>query len=74
MERKMRDDAQNPNRGGAMLLACKLYSRTSSAGRPYLLGRLGGLRLLVLPKRDAEAGDHTHVLMLAEAPQREGEQ
>jgi CRISPR/Cas system-associated protein Cas7 (RAMP superfamily) len=57
-----------------MLPACKLYPRTSSAGRPYLLGRLGGLRVLVMPKREGEAGDHTHRLLLAEAPQREGEQ
>jgi hypothetical protein len=69
----MRDDGHNLNRGGAMLAACKLYARTSGKGTSYLVGRLGGLRVLVMPKRDAEAGDHTHTLMLAEAPQREGE-
>ena len=37
------------------------------------MGRLGGLRVLVLPKRDAEAGDYTHTLLLAEAPQRKGD-
>jgi hypothetical protein len=31
------------------------------------------LRVLVMPKREGEAGEHTHVLMLAEA-QREGDQ
>jgi hypothetical protein len=56
-----------------MLVACKLYPRTSGAGRPYLVGRLGGLRLLVLPKREGEPDDHSHTLFLAEAPQREGE-
>jgi hypothetical protein len=70
----MRDNGQNLNRGGAMLTACKLYSRTSGKGTSYLMVRLGGLRLLVMPKREGEAGEHTHVLMLAEAPQREGEQ
>jgi hypothetical protein len=69
----MRDDGQNPNRSGPMLAACKLYSRTSSAGRPYLLGRLGNLRLLVLPKREGEGGDHSHTLFLAEAPQPEAD-
>jgi hypothetical protein len=49
------------------------FRRTSGKGTPYLVGRLGGLRLLVLPKRQDEAGEHTHVLMLAEA-QREGDQ
>jgi aromatic ring-cleaving dioxygenase len=59
-------------RGSAMLPACRLFAKTSGKGRSYLMGRLGGLRVLVMPKREAEAGDHTHVLMLAEAPQREG--
>lgn len=56
-----------------MLPACKLYARTSGKGTSYLVGRLGGLRVLVMPKREAEAGDHTHTLLLAEAPQREGD-
>jgi hypothetical protein len=70
----MRDDLQTPNRGGAMLAACRLYPRTSSAGRPYLVGRLGGLRILILPRREGEAGDHSHTLLFAEAPQHGGEQ
>jgi hypothetical protein len=37
------------------------------------MGRLGGMRVLVMPKRDADEGDHTHALLLAEAPQREGD-
>jgi hypothetical protein len=71
--REMPTDRQNETRSGPMLAACKLYPRTSGAGRPYLVGRLGGLRLLVLPKREGEGGEHTHMLMLAEAPQQEGE-
>jgi hypothetical protein len=70
----MRDDGQNPNRSGAMLAACKLFPRTSGKGTPYLLGRLGNLRVLIMPKRQDEADEHTHVLMLAEAPQQEGRQ
>jgi hypothetical protein len=70
----MRDDRLTDNRGGPMLAACRLYPRTSGAGRPYLVGRLGGLRVLVMPKREGEAGEHTHVLMLAEAPQHGGDQ
>jgi hypothetical protein len=68
----MRDDQQNDTRSGPMLVACKLYPRTSGAGRPYLVGRLGGLRILILPRREGEAGEHSHVLMLAEAPQHGG--
>lgn len=65
-------DTDTTTRGGAMLPACKLYGRTSAKGAPYLMGRLGGLRVLVMRKRDAEPGDHSHVLLIAEAPQREG--
>jgi hypothetical protein len=70
----MRDDRLTDNRGGPMLVACKLFPRTSGKGTPYLLGRLGGLRILILPRREGEGGEHTHVLMLAEAPQHGGEQ
>jgi hypothetical protein len=69
----MRDDLQTPNRGGVMLAACRLFSRTSGKGTPYLVGRLGALRVLVMPKREGEAGDHSHTLLFAEA-QREGDQ
>jgi hypothetical protein len=69
----MRDDRLTDNRGGPMLVACKLFPRTSGAGRPYLVGRLGGLRILILPRREGEAGAHSHVLMLAEAPQPEAD-
>jgi hypothetical protein len=57
-----------------MLLACRLYARTSGRGTPYLAGRLGCLRLLIMPKREGEAGDHSHTLLFAEASRREGEQ
>jgi hypothetical protein len=69
----MRDDRLTDNRGGPMLVACKLFPRTSGKGTPYLLGRIGALRVLVMPKREGDAGEHTHVLMLAEAPQPEAD-
>ncbi|WP_376091241.1 hypothetical protein ACE7GA_21365 [Roseomonas sp. CCTCC AB2023176] len=58
--------------GGALLPACRLYRKTNAAGAPYLMGRLGGLRVLILPKRDGDEGEHTHNLLVAEAGQRDG--
>jgi hypothetical protein len=55
-----------------MLTAAKLWRRTSAKGTDYLTGRLGGVKVIVMPRRDGEAGDHTHTLLFAEAPQREG--
>jgi hypothetical protein len=72
--REMRQNRENETRGGPMLVACKLFPRTSGRGTDYLVGRLGGLRVLVLPKREGEGGDHSHTLFLAEAPQHGGEQ
>ena len=60
------------NRPSPMLAATRLWQRTSAKGTPYLAGRLGALRVLVMPKPANEPGDHTHNLLLAEAPQREG--
>jgi hypothetical protein len=49
--------------------ACKLWERTSAGGHRYLMGRLGGLRVLVFENRDRQAaGDATHVLLFAQAP------
>jgi hypothetical protein len=56
-----------------MLPAARLWSRTSARGADYLAGRLGGVRVLVMPRREGEDGDHSHVLFFAEAPQRDGE-
>ena len=54
-------------RGGALIPAAKLWRRTSARGGDYLAGRLGRLRVLVMPKRDGDDGDHSHVLMVTEA-------
>jgi hypothetical protein len=54
--------------------ACKLWERTSGkTGRPYLIGRLGGLRVLILENSRREgAGDASHLMMIAEAPAYDG--
>lgn len=62
-----------PRSGGAMLPAAKLWRRVSGRGVEYLAGRLGGVRVLILPKRGGEPGDHTHTLLFAEAPTRGGD-
>lgn len=63
----------NTRRGGALIPAAKLWRRESAKGGAYLAGRLGGLRVLVMPKREGDDGDHSHVLMVAEGQdQREG--
>jgi hypothetical protein len=54
-----------------MLPVAKLWKRTSGKGQTYLAGRLGGVRVLVMPKRDGEDGDHTHVLIFAEASEQQ---
>ena len=36
-----------------MLQAAKLWEKTSAAGNSYLVGRLGGVRVLVMRNRDA---------------------
>jgi hypothetical protein len=54
-----------------MLAAARLWRRTSARGVDYLAGRLGGLKIIVMPRRDSEPGDHSHTLMFAEAPQRQ---
>ncbi len=73
----MRDTPKTPPRGGAMLPAARLWTRTSRKGETYLAGRLGGVRVLVMPRRDGDSdgtsGDHSHVLLFAEAPPRDGE-
>jgi len=68
----MRDNQTNP-RGGAMLPVARLWSNTSGKGTTYLAGRLGGVKVLVMPRREGEEGDHSHTLLFAEAPARDAE-
>jgi len=37
----------------SMLLAAKLWEKISAKGHRYLVGRLGGVRILILANRDA---------------------
>ncbi len=60
----------NRGRGGALLPAAKLWRRTTARGADYLAGRLGGVKVLVMPKREGEDGDHSHVLCFADAGER----
>lgn len=65
-------DQKTQGKGAPLLPACRLYRKTNgTTGAPYLMGRLGGLRVLILPKRDGEEGEHTHNLLIGEAAQRE---
>ncbi len=50
----------------ALLQAARLWERTSAKGTRYMSGRLGGVKVVILPNRDfAEddaANSHTHIL------------
>ena len=49
-----------------LLQAARLWERTSGKGTRYMSGRLGGVKVVILPNRDFIEGDqangHTHVL------------
>ncbi|WP_156878479.1 hypothetical protein [Roseomonas gilardii] len=53
------------------IVACNLYpKRRERDGAGYLAGRLGGMRVMIMPKLDGDEGEHSHVLMLAEIAER----
>ena len=57
--------------GGKLIKAAGLWAKTSAAGREYLTGRLGGLRVLIMPNRDKTTdADPTHVMLIGEAGER----
>ena len=49
-----------------LLQAARLWEKTSGRGTRYMQGRLGGVKLVILPNRDYVEGDpangHTHNL------------
>lgn len=48
--------------------ACRLWERTGQDGRPFLSGRWGGVRVLVVRNPDrADDDDASHLLVLGEA-------
>lgn len=56
-----------------MLKAAGLWRKTSAKGNEYFVGRLGGVKVLVLENRDKQSeGDPTHNLFFAEAPAKDG--
>jgi hypothetical protein len=63
---------ENRDRNGPMLPAARLWQRTSAKGTAYLTGRLGGVKVVILPRRDDEQGDHTHVMLFAAPAPRDG--
>ncbi len=54
----------------ALLQAARLWERTSAKGTRYMSGRLGGVKVLIMPNRDHVADDpansHTHTLFFAD--------
>jgi len=64
--------SHDPKQNRPPLVLTRLWERTSAKGNRYLTGRLGAARVLVMENRDRQGDDHpTHLLMLAEAPERE---
>jgi len=49
-----------------LLQAARLWERTSAKGTRYMSGRLGGVKVVILPNKDFVEGDqangHTHIL------------
>jgi hypothetical protein len=49
-----------------LLQAARLWERTSAHGTRYMSGRLGGVRVVIMPNRafaeDDQANSHTHIL------------
>jgi hypothetical protein len=49
-----------------LLKVARLWERTSGKGTRYMSGRLGGVKVVILPNRDYVEGDpangHTHIL------------
>ena len=51
-----------------MLKAAGLWRRTSAKGNEYFVGRLGGVKVVLLENRDKQSdADPTHNLFFAEA-------
>ena len=51
------------------MVLTRLWKKTSNtSGKEYFVGRLGGVKVLLMENRDYQGGDDaTHVLMVAEA-------
>lgn len=57
-----------------LLRACPLWKKTSSKGRSYLVGRMGGVRVMVMAVREPTEKGPTHELLFtAASPWRQHE-
>ena len=57
--------------GAAMLKAAGLWEKTSAKGNRYFVGRLGGVKILILANLDQSAESNpTHHLFFVEAAER----
>lgn len=55
------------------LVLTRLWEKTSAKGSTYMVGRLGGVKVLVMANRDPkDENDPTHLLMVAEAADNRG--
>ncbi len=57
--------------GRPPMILTRLWAKTSGKGNRYLVGRLGGAKVLIMANKDKQGDDDaTHVLLLAEADSR----
>jgi hypothetical protein len=57
---------------GPSIPVCRLWEKVSAKGTRYLSGRIGGIRVSILPNRDYQnEGDATHTMLFSEAPSRD---
>ncbi len=57
--------------GDPLVKLAGLWERTSASGAKYLVGRIGGARVLILANRNRQGdGDPTHHLCIAEAQEK----
>lgn len=60
-----------PSDQGRLLRAARLWAKVSGKGRPYMVGRMGGLRVLVMENAERTSEkDPTHWLLFGPAPER----
>jgi hypothetical protein len=47
-----------------LLPLTRLWAKTSGKGTPYMVGRLGAAKLVLLPVREEQSDGHTHELFV----------
>jgi hypothetical protein len=66
----MANDGGGARRPDTKIELAKVYARTSAKGLTYLTMRLAGVRLLLLPRRADDDGEHAYTAFVAAAPPR----